>query len=96
MEAVRVLDDLMPEEGRLRPEVLEAMAGYLEANGQVALAGLQYEMAADDRPGEAYYPAQAARWYAKAGNRDRAAAMVERVRLVAPRHPVVAWWDTTR
>ena len=93
MEAMRALDELMPEEGRLRPEVLAEMAGYLEDNGQLALAGLQYEMAADQQPGRPGPLAEAARWYAKAGNLDRAAAMIQRLRPLAPRHPAVQWWD---
>ena len=93
MEALRALDELMPEQGRYRPEVLAEMAGYLEVNGQLALAGLQYEMAADKNPGNPQLIAEAARWYAKAGNLPRAGTMIERLRPLAPSHPAVRWWD---
>ena len=93
MEAMRVLDTLMPEAGRLRPDVLAELAGYLELNGQAALAGLQYEMAADQRPDEPVYLAEAARWYARTGNPVRAAVMIDRLRRLTPSHPAVSWWD---
>lgn len=85
MEAIAVLDSLS-DGARFSPQVLREMAGYLEANGQAVLAGLQYEMALESRPGEADYAAQAARWYLKGGDANAARAMMGRLEAMNPRH----------
>ncbi|MEM1107654.1 MAG: tetratricopeptide repeat protein [Planctomycetota bacterium] len=88
IEAVAVLDSLS-DAARFSPEVLADMAGYLDANGQTALAGLQYEMALAERPAEARYAAEAARWYLAGGDASAARAMLERLEGIAPDHPAI-------
>ncbi|MBB6429673.1 tetratricopeptide repeat protein [Algisphaera agarilytica] len=85
MEAIAVLDSLSPE-ARFSPDVLRETAEYLEANGQVVLAGLQYEMALKARPTEADYAAESALWYLKGGDRGAAQSMMERLESIDPRH----------
>ena len=88
MEAVAVLAAL-PDEQRFRPEVLADSAGYFEAAGRTALAGLEYELAADRNPADANLAADAARWYARGGDDASARAMLERVDRLNPQHPVL-------
>ncbi|MEM6853503.1 MAG: tetratricopeptide repeat protein [Planctomycetota bacterium] len=88
MEAIAVLDQLA-KNAEYTPEVLAEMAGYLEANGQTVLAGLQYEMALRARPGAADYAAEAARWYLKGGDTSAARTMLDRLESIAPRHEAI-------
>jgi len=89
MEAIQVLDSL-PESARFSPEVLATMAGYLEGNGQAALAGLQYELALDHQPTNADYAEQAARWYLKGGDASAAKAMLGKLKEISRHHPAIA------
>lgn len=88
MEAIAVLDALAKSEAD-SPEVLREMAGYLEANGQTVLAGLQYEMALRQQPGAADYAAEAARWYLRGGDKSAARTMLERLEAINPRHKAI-------
>ncbi len=89
MEAIAVLDSLH-DAARFSPEVLAEMAGYFEANGQAALAGLQYAQAAERRPGNADLVAEAGRWYLKGGDRAAARLMLRRLEGMDAGHPAVA------
>ena len=89
IEAMRVLDTLMPDQGRYRPEVMAELAGYLQQNGQPVVAALQYEMASDAMPTDPRWPAEAARWYLEAGDVDAARGMIDRLREVSPQDEAI-------
>ncbi|MEO1235540.1 MAG: tetratricopeptide repeat protein [Planctomycetota bacterium] len=89
MEAVAVLNAL-PTGLRFSDAILAQVAELFDANGQAALAGLQYELALDVRPTEASVAAAAARWYARGGDAAAARAMLDRLERLSPRHPALA------
>ena len=89
MDAIAVLD-AEATEALYTPEVLAEMAEYLEANGQTALAGLQYEMALRVRPDAADYAALSARWYLRGGDASAAQTMLKRLESIDPRHESIA------
>ncbi|MEL7089817.1 MAG: hypothetical protein AAGL98_15465, partial [Planctomycetota bacterium] len=74
MEAARVINTLLPEDARARPEVIAEMAGYLAQNGQPLNAALEYQLALEDDPDHAGFAAEGARWLIEAGRWDAAAA----------------------
>ncbi|MEM7627471.1 MAG: tetratricopeptide repeat protein [Planctomycetota bacterium] len=90
MEAARVLNTLMPDEGRGRLEVIAELAEYLNQNGQPLAAALEYQLALDADPGNAAFAVGAARWSIEAGRLDVAEAMLDRLRAIDARHPAIA------
>lgn len=89
MEAARVLNTLLPEEARKRPEVIAELSEYLAQNGQPLAAALEYQLALDADPGNATFAAEGTRWLIEAGRVDAARAMLERLRAIDAGHPAI-------
>lgn len=88
-EALRTLNEL-PKKMLIDPEVSQQLAACWMMMGQPGRAADHYEHLAAINPTDADLLAEAARWMIKADRPDDARRMLERLRLVSPRHEAIA------